>query len=85
MLNSWRAFYAIEPWGETRQLMAMMVATLKRNLAGKYSHENIEALLDSVDQVAAAYMPCEWIGHKKPHAEDNAMENLARRLEQQYG
>lgn len=64
----WKAYFDLEPWGDERKLLASIAVSLKRLLALKYSGEDVEKVLNSVDRQAAYLMPASWID--QPEVED---------------
>lgn len=57
-----------------------MTATLKRLLALKINEDHIEKVLQSTDDVAACYMPVDWIG--QPERVEISEEQYWQQVEQ---
>lgn len=62
----WDAYAQLEPWWGDREMLAGLLATTRSLLASKYEDRQIEAVLKSVDQITAAYMPGDWVGQPPP-------------------
>jgi hypothetical protein len=83
VLNVWRAYYAIEPWGNEQAVMAAVAATVKRSLIAEFGQDSVESVLQSVDNLAACHLPGEWI--YRPEQKDDSIENAQAILEALHG
>lgn len=83
-LNTWHAYYALEPWGDEQRILATAAAALRQLVAFKVDGEKLEKVMTLVDRIAACYMPGEWIGQPEIQEVD-PIEAFQRQVESMYG
>ncbi len=65
MWNLWKSYYQIEPWGSEREILAKVLASLKKLVSLKFAdEEGIVKALENIDAVACNYMPGDWVGQE---------------------
>jgi hypothetical protein len=83
-LNIWRAYYAIEPWGDEQRILAAIAAAVRQLALFKIESDKTEKLIELLERVAACYMPGEWIGQPEIKQVD-PIEQFQKRVEMLYG
>lgn len=79
----WLAYSQIEPWWSEREMLANLVALVRILLAGKYDEKNVESVLKHADQMAAAYMPPDWVD--QPERKPQTINDIEAALAARYG
>lgn len=83
IFSLWMAYSQIEPWWSEREMLAQLVGLVRMLLAGKYSEENVEKVLKHADQVAACYMPPDWVD--QPEVKQMSIEETEAMLAARFG
>lgn len=63
-----------------RELLAKVVVSIKQLVATKYKDEAVQQVMKKLDQIAACYMPGDWIG--QPQQSELSEQEYWQRIEQ---
>jgi hypothetical protein len=67
-----------------RELLAKLVVATKQLLAMKLKEDSVERVVKKVDELAAGYMPVDWIGQPEI-VEVDPIEQFEKQVEMLYG
>ena len=83
--RTWEAYSRLEPWWGHRELLAKLLATQRCLLAGKYEEDKVSGVLKNVDDVAAGYMPGDWVDQPEPVDPEKAIRDVEKQLAARFG
>lgn len=80
--ENWDAYFAVEPFGGERELLARAVSLL---YVLCFTHAKPEHVMADSDRIMQQLMPSEWVGQPEPVTADQDMERIEKHLASKYG